>query len=316
MIYPLSLMLTLLCLSCGKSGDGNSSQTEDSKPFVYHLGESWSKRPILELTSETDPALIELAKNMVSIHHGKNTASGSYLGRTLSGDFLVLTNHHVITSASNCAPDSGVRFQFHYPVKESFSCQKLLVSLPAVDLAIVSLKVPSTREHSILKKSGLKLAKDFRSHFEQRFISAGFGGHRNKQGRLVVDDSEECRLISAPNFQYKMVHRANPRGVWSMAIACDISIGDSGGPLIDPITGKIIGMVWAGVYPKFADRSDLAGIEKVVAKQPDLIWLSYNYASPVMAIQRGLETWLSKTNAQLDFPAQTQRAQLLQTLFQ
>lgn len=309
-----TMLSILLLVSCGDSNDSSAQKNQnDNDGFVYFIGQEWSKRRVESVDRFKEPILFKIVSNILSIHHGNNIATGSYLGQAPSGAHLVLTNSHIINSSDQCGNDSQLYFKFRYPMMKQYKCSRVVETFAEVDLALVELKVDHS-DKFLKYKSGLKLAKDYDFQDDQLFMTAGFGTHKNKQYELYIDDSEECRLISPSRVQNKLRHFSFPKGVWSIAIACDISIGDSGAPLIDPLTGHIVGLIWSGVYPKVAKRSTFEAIEAILESEPELIWSSYNYAAPVNSIQKAFEK--APPSGRFDLPSMLRRAQLFESLFQ
>jgi hypothetical protein len=281
----LKISLLLIATACGgNAGNSNGKGSKKESGFVYYIGEKWSKRTFGN-DSSFDQAVNQLRENIIAVVGGNNKATATYMGKTATGLHLAVTNLHVLDDFNAC---SGIirtaPFQFETPVGANYFCEKELMRFPSVDLAVISLAAHPD-DKILQNKKGLSFASNFIFNNSQQFITAGFGVHKNEGRSLVIDDSDECRLISNPG-QFQQL---GSKKIWSMAVACDISIGDSGSPVIDAETGKIVGLMWSGIYPKFKDRASFESIEKIIDSTPELIWNSYNYAVPVTEIQNQLE---------------------------
>lgn len=310
----ISLLIGLTFISCGKERPqaAIAEQEKGEKGFVYYMGNEWSKRkfPLDGITP--NKLLTGIADNTVLITDGLNNATGSYMGKTDSGRHLVMTNKHVIDESYACSVFKQVKFEFLYPTKRSFYCRQEVISIPEIDLAIVELDA-ETDDPFLGQRKGLKLAKDLSLSNQHPFITAGFGGYKNQKADLVIDQSDECRLISPSNEYKELVYKRNRPSVWSIAIACDISVGDSGSALMDPLTGLIAGVIWSGVYPKFKSRVSFNAIDDILTKNSELLWSSYNYAVPADKIQEEIEKLLS--TLAFNFDIFKMRQEVYQTIF-
>lgn len=80
----------------------------------------------------------------------------------------------------------------------------------------------------------------------------------------------------------------NEYGVWSFAVGCDISSGDSGGALIDKTTGRFAGLIWSGLKDKqgtnIYDDGYLEKILKSEVEDEELVWSQMNYGVPAPKI--------------------------------
>lgn len=309
----LRIFILIFATACGGNADHSNHSNKTDGGFVYYIGKSWSKRPFPQKQSNTN-LLKELKDNIIAVTDGMNKATASYMGRTASGLHLVLTNMHVIDDFNACqGVMKNAPFHFEQPMGASYYCERELMRFPEVDLSIISLAaLPS--DPILNQKKGLSLAQNFTFIDSQRFLTAGFGIYKNEGRKLVIDDSDECRLISEPGNFHQMNGDSGKAKIWSMAVACDISIGDSGSPLIDKESGKIVGLMWSGVYPKFKDRSSFESIEKIIDSSPELVWKSYNYAVPVTEIQNYLEA--QEDSLRFDLIKMFEKAEIYRTLFE
>lgn len=309
---------SLTLVSCGAQDETRGNQSKSDRGFVYYVGDQWSKRHVDLKNPQESDLVLKVLRNIISIKKGHNIATGIYIGFLAGQGHLVATNNHIIPTQESCEQNSHVEFNFIYPKERSFKCSQLIETFPNIDLSIVSLDIGQTKADFFQDKKGFQFSKDFQFSQDHQFITAGFGLHRNHHQALKIDDSAECRLLSEPGETRQL--RSNGQGisekkmVWSMAIACDISIGDSGSPVIDVVTGKLAGMVWSGVYPKFKENMDIEVLDKLREKDPSMVWQNYNYAVPSNKIE---DTFKLEEGNNLNFnlPKMLERTKLYDHLF-
>ena len=102
--------------------------------------------------------------------------------------------------------------------------------------------------------------------YKQPLAVMGYGVNRNEYGILMVEAGGDCRVFSR-NSDIRKIKDPDtinpfPYLVYSFLIGCDISHGDSGSPIFDVNTGKVLGLLWTGRVPK-APRISKKGFEKL-----------------------------------------------------
>ena len=90
---------------------------------------------------------------------------------------------------------------------------------------------------------------------------------------------------------------------WSFAVGCDASHGDSGSAMVDRESGKVVGIIWTGKFPKVENVQHSDYLNKMLASNSAEIWQELNYAVPSMKIQMIIQATI--LNEKLDSKVKT-----------
>ena len=253
----------------------------------YQIGDSWGKKPVLEsdLPSRS-PAYIRAVLATASF----NSATAFYLGRF--GQWHVMaTNHHVLERSSDC---QSRRANFVL-LKKRFSCASMIGSWPEIDLALFTISVPES-DSKLLQSVGRNF--DFKSELmeDTALITAGFGIAGNSNRELMVNDNDDCRVMSN-NGEFRLMadpDEYNPASykAWSFSTGCSVSHGDSGSAMVNKINGAVVGLLWTGAIPKEARIQNSSYLRQLQKEDSDEIWSLLTYAVPATKISEKLKSEL------------------------
>ena len=249
----------------------------------YQIGDSWGKKPVSEsdLPSRS-PAYIRAALATASF----NSATAFYLGRF--GQWHVMaTNHHVLERSSDCES----RRAHFVLLKKRFSCSSMIGSWPEIDLALFTISV-SEADSKLLQSVGRNF--DFKTTLmeDTALITAGFGIAGNLSRDLMVNDNDDCRVMSN-NDEFRLMadpDEYNPASykAWSFATGCSVSHGDSGSAMVSKQTGAVVGLLWTGAIPKEARIQNSSYLRLMQKEDSDEVWSLLTYAVPAAKISEKL----------------------------
>lgn len=275
------------------------------------IGPKWDKQMLTEQSSKRlKPALRKAALSIASFRHG----TAFFVG-ILDGQYVMATNAHVVANRmtdllpenidvleadpkSICYRKPGdqstlerVRFDLQ---KKSFECERLIGVWPSVELALFTIKVEKS-DTNFFREIGLIF--DFANPPVQakHVVSLGYGEFMNSgetDVALTLTSGPYCKTFS-PTGEIRYMsdpdeHNPGPYKVWSVAVGCNIAWGDSGSPLLDPISGRVVGLMWTARYPKLAAMQDSAYLDKTLSNQSPEVWTQFSYASPSVKIREVL----------------------------
>ena len=77
-----------------------------------------------------------------------------------------------------------------------------------------------------------------------------------------------------------------PNKVWSFALGCEVSHGDSGSSIVNRLTGEVIGIIWTGRIPKAERVQRTSHLDLILDENDqDEIWGQLSYAVPAEKIK-------------------------------
>ena len=282
------------------------------------IGPKWDKVEAAKILAGLTSNLQKAALSIANFKHG----TAFYVGK-FNGRFVMATNAHVVankmddllpgkiqklsedptlicSSGRAGAPTESVRFDLQ---KKSFECEGLIGVWPSIELSLFSIKVSAT-DTAFFDKIGVMF--DFAKPSEQheQLITFGYGEFMNPGEpdiALMATAGPFCKTFSQSGDERFMKdpdeHNPGPYSVWSFAVGCYLAWGDSGAPVVDKVTGKVVGVLWTARYPKKADVKNAAALETMISAQSADVWSQLSYASPASKIQDVLRGELA--NAQL-----------------
>lgn len=250
---------------------------------AYRVGSVFSR-----IAAEKSSLGPEQQASIVSI----GRATGFYLGDLQDRSFFI-TNRHVIRSEQLCRA-SVVRTQAGV-----FPCRRLVGSWEEIDLAIIETSL-------VNGLVPLKFDTETEIKAGDAMSVAGFGRWPQLSAvpTLTVNEDDDCRafLGQGAAMQLSDPDEINPTPgfVWSLPMGCDVMHGDSGAPVLSRGTGKVVGIVWTGVFPKPAIAQDSAELRKMLAAQKAESQLILNYMVPSVSIAEVLRESLSDKESSRD----------------
>ena len=213
-----------------------------------------------------------------------------YIGR-FAGEHVAVTSMHVVTGANPRINCSCWEIQFEYLLPaNSVHCDRIIAAWPELDLALISLEVPSADDGRLLEKNALRFDFTSRIRHGQKLVLAGYGGFGNVgHTDLMINRDSDCMVMSADaTYRLRQVHapKKGVGGVWSVAIGCDSSPGDSGSAVLDRMSGRVLGVLWGGDTGKPDWVRDSALLHSTLATgREEAVWQYLNYATPAVKIR-------------------------------
>lgn len=254
----------------------------------YTVGKSWDKKPIQKIPTKFHPYL-------QSIGEIGSSATTFYIGHARS-KYYVITNSHVCPNKQYCL-NKRVEFPY-YRNQRGSSLKAFVINTPIIetslDFALLEIQFQNLDTFS-KPPMALKLSSKIPQYL-QPLISSGYGSYENEYGVLKTEISGDCRVFSKANDLRRIADpdETNPFPflVHSFLIGCDVSHGDSGSPILDLRTGKVLGLLWTGKMPK-----DKAIRTPNLTRLPyNYLWTQLNYAVPSFMIKRLINRYLKTLN--------------------
>ena len=248
----------------------------------YLVGDRWTKGPVEEVFFQANPSLEKL-KAVSRIH----SATSFYLGKK-AGRHVYATNYHVCESKSICPPGTQITSPV---INEPLILEQFIGSWSEIDIALFTVSMSHDQE-VIMAKYALNFDFSFEQKPGTRLATAGYGFVANPLSKLTVTSdmdcvlySDEVRLMGDPD-----VFNESDYNAWSFAHGCDVSHGDSGSPILEYGSGKVVGIVWTGRVPKIAEVQNTSYLKRVLnTGDEEIIWHHLNYGVPASKIKLVLE---------------------------
>ena len=258
----------------------------DSDRMGSQVGSVWDRVE----ASDVNPNFRFLVQGMAAYRGG----TAFYLGYW-NGHYLMATNAHVqpeMKCASPEAWDSAARFE---SLEHEFACEKVFGTWKEIELSIFSISVPKEYE-AFFKPLGASFAFHTPLQMNEKLFTLGFGSACNPNSALTMTTGPQCQLFSKPN-DFKFMKdpdeaQTSVYATWAMAIGCNVSHGDSGSPVLDRETGKVVGILYTGKFPKPETAQDDAFLETLLKSKGEGTWTMLNYAVPSLKIGEFLEKWV------------------------
>lgn len=250
------------------------------------------------------------------------TGSAFYIGQ-FNGRHLIGTNAHVAMAFAEetnwslknyeqnpeeaCAifpgyDESDINYVRFSLVEKNFNCERLVGIWAEIDFAIFEIKNP---EGFDFEGMGLSLVNSVEPYKNQSLAMFSYGQHLNDHGPdldLAYSTDRHCRSFSdAVDHTLIVGEEIGDRGVWSFALGCDISVGDSGSALIDKASGLFAGVIWAGAQikgDKVKNDSRLSQILESEIEDKDLIWSEMNYGVPASKVVEVIQSSLKNKSSE------------------
>jgi hypothetical protein len=250
--------------------------------YAYKSGMYWKRYELNAPEFRALPSHVKDYRFVTGVQtvpsRAKDLGSVTYLG-FFNAEHLVITNFHVYAALRESTLDSkpaqvapcDQRRQFYFKASSSFvHCKKLLFSDPVLDLVLMSVSSSNPLKPIHLGRHAPRIRLDLSNSKSLALVVAGHGRYKNPQGQLSFGFDDDCVLegVTVQNFSVaKLLVGLSLRLLKSfgderrkavaprLAVACDVSPGDSGGPVILYDTGELIGITVGGYkgdyeYPK------------------------------------------------------------------
>lgn len=318
----LFCILTFLPILFSVSSFAEKSEPTEAEVLAQlQIGPKWDK---VQISSDYLKRISSLQKraalSIANFKHG----TAFFVG-VVDGHYVMATNAHVaandntdlmpenldkLTSnpTSICTlPENprneieAVRFDIQ---NKSFECEQLIGIWPSVELALFTIKVDSI-DQAFFKKIGLKFDFTNPPMHGTQLETMGYGEFKNPgepKVALMHTAGPTCRTFSPTgDFRYMAdpdEHSPGPYKVWSFSVGCSVAWGDSGSPVINPLTGRVFGLLWTARYPKISAVQDLTFLNHVAKFQTPEVWSQLSYASPALKISEVLEADLNRQTSQ------------------
>jgi hypothetical protein len=271
-------------------GSNTSSFMTLSNSATYQIGDVWGKLPVSETELESNDVYRRVVKATVRVGGG----TGFYLGK-FAGEHVVGTNNHVMSSRFSCRNAS-------FPaLKKSFKCKKFLGTWKNIDMTLFTITVNNAEDEKILEQVGENFAFHTSFPIETPLITSGFGIAENRGRQMMVNQDGDCKTFSAEG-EYKLMAdpddlNTGPNRVWSFALGCEVSHGDSGSAIVNRLTGEVIGIIWTGRIPKSERVQRTSYLNEILDENnQEEIWGQLSYAVPAEKIKDFLQSDLESNS--------------------
>lgn len=218
---------------------------------LYKIGHRWDRFVPTDFQISADPQVNFLVTHEFMINEGSSFYLGEFAGR-----HVFATNSHILPDEKSCK-GFWIRNDVMPGKNSTFQCKEVIARYPDIDLALFTSTDPDTLQAEFLKTH--KLQFDFSKNIPSgtRLLTVGHGLYRlmfsrpNKNKMYPsINLSEECvlgedtataRKISDPDaIGYDLTS-----SVWSIPHGCETSHGDSGSPLINAKSLRVVGINWS-----------------------------------------------------------------------
>ena len=156
------------------------------------------------------------------------------------GRWAIMTARHVFKENSEALPEEEacLKMNWHFPSgqKISFHGKRWIPLSKELDSSLCELDVKEAPKGFFEERGGLELEKGPLKQ-NRPLLTMGFGLHKSpRSGKISMERSQDCRLFST------IPQKRD--GKWSLPTGCDVSSADSGSPMVDAQTGRVVGVVW------------------------------------------------------------------------
>lgn len=271
-IFTFALITS--CVPNQGSKSFNNSQEADETPSTRSIGK-WERKSINTSDKNIDPVTKSIAETTAFISHSNGTGTGIYIGQI--GEFhLLLTSAHVIMNQKKflCKDTLSITINSKRAI-----CNRVITYQKNNDLVILEISFldPPGPNTSLLR---------FKTSFskEELLINVGYATENSALTGLTSNSDEYCRVFSNQIKQLSV----KKNSVWSMAIGCDSSPGNSGSAIVNRDSGEILGIIWGVGQSKERELKNKFFIDHLNISTDDSIWKFLTYATPSLKIQQQL----------------------------
>lgn len=226
-----------------------------------------------------------------SIFSIKSEMSGTqgiaiYLGE-FNNQKLFLSNKHIINQDFDDCDSMLSLVDVHNTV--FLGCSSFIHSFKSLDLSIITMDFVLDEPETTFDFQAVEFAfEPFVAHenLVLRTIDS------NLQA-LAADQSIDCSNL---DIEAKFIEDPHPESefetisTWSLPVGCDAQGGDSGAPLYQRDSDKILGILWGGKFNKKYVSSETLK-QQIHQKSPKL-WTDYNFFIPAVHLKSELKSEL------------------------
>lgn len=246
-----------------------------SASLPIQMGDTWD-RELLKNVSDSRVRELAVSVGRVEVVLAQTSTTKelevgtAFVVGTRGDDLIVATNYHVMPKKYPCTV-------YFTSLGESAACKSFLGSWKDIELALFTVKGKKLGDlkKSIPELDGTPLTKRY------RLLTMGYGYYKNKNSQLTIERSDYCRVFSDG---IRFVPANEGHGAFSFAHGCEISTSDSGSPIFDADTGKIVGIQWAATV---RDKDNILSenfLNNLLSSLQPTAWNSLNYAVPAQFI--------------------------------
>jgi len=314
LIYILFLVHALTSCGGGSGSEDSIDNPVQEKVIVtaqegytlYQIGPTWDAKKLTSasLRERNDFLTTKVALSTIKISTPWALGTGFFLGK-INNQYLVATSAHVLKNVPTCfaIPVYG-RFEF---LDRSYRCNSLIGIWPEIDLAIFTIK--ENKNENIL--GGLNpLEFDFSDPYVHGtpLMTTGHGNYSNADSDMTLKEDRDCMIYSKSG-QFARVKKQvidkndnddQDKGIsdqiTAFATGCDISPGDSGSPLVNRDSQRVIGMIWSTSTPKPIKVTTDEYLDSLILglENQNDIWLNLSYAVSTRTMRERLIRWTNE----------------------
>jgi hypothetical protein len=260
------------------------------------IGPSWNKFAVNPAAlASFSPSLRKVALSTASFNEG----TAFYIGK-FNGKHVMATNTHVLLEKDRACRQATANFSL---LRARFRCQKILSFLTDIELALFSIETTAA-DDPFFQRLGAELEIRNPVAANSPLFTVGHGGFQNPRNSLTFSSNGYCRTFSSTATPVYLPDLDSsdklPYKVWSFAVGCNASWGDSGSPVVDPRTGKVLGLLWTSKFPKDQKMRDANYLNTILTSGDAVIWKQLTYASSLMKFREVSLRRLAKINANSD----------------
>jgi hypothetical protein len=257
-------MATRIPLHIKLSEHGASYQLNiEADNYLYQAGEAWSPHDATDMFPEF-AKIVALDSNA----DGRRGATVFYLGQ-FAGESLVATAAHVFEGqkfggSPRCDDQRIFRFE---TLQLEVYCKRLVWKSAKYDFALLAIDSKDQESLNTLRESAICPLPQVANPVNHRIAIGGYGRYRNPYSALHFMADDDCRVLSEEKFNFSKSRTSSDEIQQQTSypvISCDGSPGDSGAPLLDRDSGKLLGLV-LGSNGYLKDRVSSSAIQAFLA---------------------------------------------------
>jgi S1-C subfamily serine protease len=177
-----------------------------------------------------------------------------------------------------------------------FQGQEIIGYWPENDLMLFTVEFDASDEDKLV---GVGQSFDFKSKLKSGspLVAAGYTLINGFSGNLQINADSDCKILSQTGETRLIADpdslRPDSEKKWAFAMGCDIARGDSGGPVIDKDTGKVVGLVWTAKNPTTAFARSSSNLEGLRQAHDARLWTEAAYATSSLKMSETLRRFIN-----------------------